>query len=337
MTPRKKLPSILKFVLICLGCSPALLRAQPVPVQQFDENQQKRQLQDSLLNLQTTTTNAPELYPGENQDVGPQHILRMVPRRTFFEVLADTQYAFTDNNRLAHGRGITTAYAINTVQLAFAPEPVERGEGVLASRVGFRSQWYNYGLDGSGGGEDSLDFNGQTAFGSLQYLVNRRWEFDAEIDYTRLLTQRNYSEFYSEGVPSLGVTRLFPIKSNLLLGLGWQGDYHVSSVPSIPGSPDNVNDRLDNTLSMTLTWQVTGNLIFQPYYRFEVTRYPRTSFDTDRDDYLQTVGSALSYYFTRQLAARIFISEQFRTSDDPNTTSYSKLDTGIGASFVCRF
>lgn len=335
---RRKTPTALfKFALVCLGLGPTIvLRAQPVPVQQFDENQQKRQLQDSLLNLQTTT-NAPELYPGENQDVGPQHILRMIPRRTWLEAVADTQYAFTDNNRLAHQNKTSTAYAVNTVQLAFAPEPVERGAGIIAPRAGFRSQWYNYGLDGSGGGEDSLDFNGQTAFASVQYLLHQHWEFDAELDYTRLLTQRRYNQIYSEWTPSLGVSRLFSLRNNLVLSLGWQGDYHFSTVPSFFGSFNNVNDRLDNTLSATLSWQVAGSFIVQPYYRFEATHYPRTAFDKDRNDYLQTVGGAVSYYFTRQVAARIFVSESFRNSDDPFTTSYAKFDSGIGASFVCRF
>src|SRR5450432_199083 len=50
------------------------LQAQPVNVQQFQNTQQAQQMQTSLSGLKNAT-NAPELYPAENTDVGPQHIL----------------------------------------------------------------------------------------------------------------------------------------------------------------------------------------------------------------------------------------------------------------------
>src|SRR4051812_17872662 len=130
---------------LALFGSAALAYAQPIPVQQFNEQQQRRQLQEPIKSI-AVSTNAPELYPGENEDVGPQSILKLNPRHTLFDVSLDSQYAWTDNNRLAENGKISTAYAINTVQAALAPSAYPLGGGQFAPRIGVRSQWYNYGL-----------------------------------------------------------------------------------------------------------------------------------------------------------------------------------------------
>jgi hypothetical protein len=94
---------------------------------------------------------------------------------------------------------------------------------------------------------------------------------------------------------------------------------------------------MDNTLSAVLTLQVTEKLFVQPYFSFEETHYTRTQFDDDRNDYFQSVGVTVSYYFAKQFAVRVAASGSFRESDDPNTTSYEKFDTGLGAMLDFRF
>ena len=61
------------------------LRAQPAAVQQLQNNQIQRELQTPTTGL-AVGTNAPELFPGENADVGPQRILRLNPRRIYFDL-----------------------------------------------------------------------------------------------------------------------------------------------------------------------------------------------------------------------------------------------------------
>lgn len=311
------------------------LQAQPAAVQQFnDQQQQRRMMPQQPLRGITTSTNAPELYPGENDDVGPQSILKLNARRTHFEVLADSQYLYTDNNRLADTGKIDTGMAINTVQAALAPTGYALGPGQFAPRVGFRSQWYNYGLGGSKG-EDVLDFNAQTAFLSGTFQYQQVWEFGAGVDYTRLLAQRNYNEFYTEWTPNVFVQRYFPINDNLVLALSWQGMYHFTTVDPLPRK--DVNDRLDNTLGVTLSYMPMPKLALQPFYRFQHTYYPETALGDSRQDFFNIVGVAVNYYFTRNIAARVFTSATFRESDDPLTSDYTKLDGGAGASFLWRF
>jgi hypothetical protein len=321
------------ILILALFGSALLASAQPIPVQQFNEQQQRRQLQEPLPSI-TTSTNAPELYPGENEDVGPQAILKKSARHTLFDVSLDSQYAWTDNNRLAENNKISTGFAINTVQAALAPSAYPLGGGQFAPRIGFRSQWYNYGLL-DGRGEDALDFNAQTVFVNAQFQYHQKWVFDAEFDYTRLLDQKEYDEFYVEYTPGLSVQRYFPINDRLLFVASWQGMYHFTTVDPFPRS--DVNDRLDNTLGLTLSYAPLEKLVLQPFYRFQYTYYPKTAFGTDRNDYFHIVGASVSYYFTKQIAARAFVTETLRESDDPSVSDYNKFDAGIGASLVFRF
>jgi hypothetical protein len=76
------------------------LHAQPAAVQQFQNNQLSQPQQTILTNL-TVGHAAPELYQGENADVGPQRILRLNPRPLYFGVLLDSQGFYTDNANYA--------------------------------------------------------------------------------------------------------------------------------------------------------------------------------------------------------------------------------------------
>src|SRR5580698_4160201 len=89
----------LPVCIVCFIFAVISLKAQPAAstaVQQQQNFQQTMELQKPLLPLRPGT-NAPETYQGENADIGPQHVLRLVPQRTFFMVRLDSQYLYTDN------------------------------------------------------------------------------------------------------------------------------------------------------------------------------------------------------------------------------------------------
>jgi hypothetical protein len=111
--------------------------------------------------------------------------------------------------------------------------------------------------------------------------------------------------------------------------------YHFTSVDPFPR--DDVNDRLDNSLGLALSYQPIEKLTLQPFYRFQHTYYPDTAFNTGRNDFFNILGMAASYSFTPAIAVRIFATGTFRESDDSFTPSYQKFDTGIGGFFAYRF
>ena len=120
------------------------LYAQPAALQQLQNDQITRQLQASLFGL-TLGTNAPELYSGENLDVGPQRILRILPPHTYFDALFDSQTFFTDNANYAQQPFAVSSWVfVNTVDAAVTPPSIALGAGKLAVAAGLASQWYNY-------------------------------------------------------------------------------------------------------------------------------------------------------------------------------------------------
>ncbi len=308
------------------------LHAQPAAIQQLQNDQINRQLLTPAPVL--ANTNAPELYPGENLDVGPQRILRQNPPRTLFDALFDTQIFYSDNaNYAQQPYAVGSAIFVNTVQLAFTPPTISLGAGKAAAVVGVASQWYNYGNNQL----ESLDFNAETLFVSGKYTLGN-WLFGAGVNLTRLVNQENYNETYRELMPNLGVQRIIPLNDRMFFALGDLVDYHVTRVPSVAGSPSDINDRFDNIASVTFTWQATKHLLVQPAYRFQYSYYQHNALATsERDDYLQSFGLTAAYYFNSKVSLRLFYNYNRRQTSDPFTPAYREMNGGFGATLDLKF
>jgi hypothetical protein len=275
---------------------------------------------------------APELYEKENVDLGEQRTIGRA-RRTYFEALVDSQFFDTSNVYLTHSSKTNSTIWVNTVQLALAPAAYAVGPGLLAPRLGFRSQWYNYGLDGTRNNLGELDFNAQTIFVDGIYRWHRLWQFSAGLDATRLLEQGSYDEFYKEFLPHWGVDRFFPLDSKTVLAVGYYGAYHVTEADVSPNS--SVNDRLDQAVTLSLGRQLVPRLIAQPFYRFQYTRYMRAP---TRNEYWNTVGFSLNYYIARWVSVRAFLNYDIKDTDDrAHAFDYTKLDAGLGLAGIFRF
>ncbi len=320
-------------VSLLAGAGLASLHAQPAAVQQF-QNTQLAQPQSMLLTNLTVGAAAPELYRGENLDVGPQRILRLNPRPHYFDLLFDSQVFYTDNANFAQDPAmIGSTVFVNTLQAAFTPPELRLGDGKISTSLGAASQWYNY----ENNRMSALDFDAQTFFLAGKYSVGR-WQFGASANYTRIVNQSDYNETYHEILPALTVQRVFPISDTMLLALGNQVDYHFSDVPTTLGSRSDVNDRFDDMATLTFSWQIRSRLILQPYYRFQYSHYQYDTVGTaDRNDYLQTVGVALVYYFNQTASLRTFFSYSRKQSNDPFTPAYLEFGGGLGASVNFKF
>jgi hypothetical protein len=182
-----------------------------------------------------------------------------------------------------------------------------------------------------------LDFNAQTAFIGSRYTWGN-WQFGLGGNYTRLLNQEDYAQTYSEWLPFLTIQRIIPINDYMLFAVGNQLDYHFTSVPHTPGTSTEINNRLDNAVSLTFSWQLTQHLIFQPYYRFQYSNYRYdTRQTTDRNDYLNSFGLTLSYFFNENLSVRTFFNYNIKNSDDSYTPAYHEYNGGVGANLNFSF
>jgi hypothetical protein len=342
-----KLRTALALVVICASL-PSFLRAQPqTQIQQFERTQRGSPLLKTTPLTIGTNTFAPEMYPGENQDVGPQRILRVKPRRTFFEAIADSQYFYTDNARLSDDAKVGSALFVNTIQAAFAPEPYRIQHGQFAPMIGYRSQWFNYDLDGHNDNLNTLDFHAQTAFLNGRYQIGM-WQFYAGTDFTRLLNYPSYSEAYKEFVPTFAIQKFFPVNDRLIFIVGGQFSYHLTDTTALLIGTNlltgkTVNDRYDVIGNVSFSYEVLPKLIVQPLYRFQYTHYWRFADSVSgpaaasRVDFVHTVGISVAYYFNKNVAARVFAGYERRDSDFSSAYDYHKFDGGGGVSLLVRF
>lgn len=334
MTPMKMPRKLAGLFLVCIAMSVFSLQAQPsaaTAIQQQQNFQQSMDFQKPLLSLKPGT-NAPEIYPGENADIGPQYILRLLPQRTYFMVRADSQYLYTDNVLLTRAPATPGTEFVNTIQAAFAPTAYKIGPGRFSPQVGYLSQWFNYEMGNHDLG--AIDFNVQTAYASAQYQLPDNWTIFGEFDYNRFLSQANYDEFYHEYVPSAGVQRLFHITDNSLLALGLQGDYHNSWTIN---PPNNSQDRADGICSVSFVWQITPRIAVQPYYQFQYTYYHRNG-PVDNNAYLNSFGLSASYYFTPNLSVRLFASDAINETDYTSMVQeYHAYNFGAALAYTFRF
>ena len=142
------------------------------------------------------------MYPGENTDVGPQRILRLVPRPTYFDALFDSQVIYSDNaNYSAQPGAVASVVFVNTVQGAVTSPVYNLGPGSVAAALGFASQWYNYGNNQL----EHLDFNTKTVYASGKYTVGK-WQVGAGLNLTRFIARILTTRPIRNSCPTWGAT-----------------------------------------------------------------------------------------------------------------------------------
>ena len=275
----------------------------------------------------------PELYPGENRDVGPQMLVMPRQKKVYFEGGADIQYYYTSNALLSEKDHTDTGILLSTVYFGLAPTPIDLWGGKLAVRLGYREQFFNYGLDKTSNQLNNLDFAIGTVYANARFTFWDKWTASVGIDYNRYLSfDANFDEFYTEALPQWGLERLFEINQRNYITIGYFGSYHITHTDPLPTT--DVNDRLDSVLLITSAHQLTEKLILQPFYRFQQSHYVNNS---ARNDIINTFGVALAYVFNDWASVRAFTSYEVRDSTDPTIPDYQKFDTGGGLSFTIRF
>lgn len=307
----------------------------PGSLDQLDKNQQQR---DRAQSASSSSETAPELYPGEASDVGPQSVLQLKPRRSWFEAQADVQFFYTDNMFNQDGGEIDTIVLLSTVQMAVAPTPFETPCGsLLAPRAGYRHQWINYGLDGetlpfSSFKLSEYDFNVSTIFSDLTWSRGN-WRAQVGFDFMRLLDSSDYNEMYREYVPRWGVQRSIPICDKSSLVVGYEGDYRFTEREDFFLS--DFNDRTDHSVYATYNYQLCPRAVVQPFYRFKYTRFIDNPFGED-EALLHSFGASLYLKVCQNFNVRFFAGYDIKCSN-LSYLDYNRLDAGGGVNLNFRF
>ncbi len=318
---------------LLVSASAAAWAQSPAALDQIDTTQQHRSLEQSGQMLYDQNQTAPELYPHESDDIGPQSVLAAkAPPRKYFEGSADSQYYYSDNAFLDHTTRLSSGVMVSTAQFALAPTPYKLGDGQTAPRIGFRQQWYDFfQFQSHNPNLNSYDFNLQTVFAENRWTYHN-WAFGAGFDYTRLMTTSDYHQFYSEYVPRWDVSRVISLGRHQAFSLGYQGYYHFSDTRLVVLPDSGFFDRLDQVLQATYSWEPAANIVLQPYYTFRYTHYT----GTDREDYQNSVGLGFYYFLGNYVSARAFVGYDQRFSS-VFAAQYHQVDAGGGLNLTVKF
>jgi len=358
----KKFASILlgSFTLLAFDKTNAQI---PDAAQQVDNSQQRRQRAEDA-GVYLDGSSAPELYPDETSDVGPQTVLKTKPRHHLFEAMADVQYMYTDNMFLTENHHQKADLLVSTVEFALAPTPYDFAGGTLAPNIGYEHQWFDFGLADKdrvnvfqfGAGPfppgtvksehlNIFDFNSQTIFTGLRW-TRGNWSADIGFDFRRLLSTSDYREFYKEYVPRWGLQRGFAFGDRAALTVGYAGDYRFADPKTLTvllggGSITNqvnpdMRDRTDHTLFVTYNQVLCSHAVLQPYYQIKYTRFVDSAFGT-RNDLLSSAGLALYWTVCRNCDVRAFVDYNARFSNNKSASEYRQFDGGLGLNVIFRF
>lgn len=335
---------ILLLTTVVAGVGVVNARAQIGAVNQVDASQNRSQLNQVAKAALTESNSVPELYDGEAGDVGPQSIVQPGERRKLFEAYADVQYFYTDNVLLTERHKVDTGVLASTVQAALAPTAYSFAGGSLAPRLGYRHEWFDFGLDGKAipgtGGNlklRDLDFNAQTVFSDALW-TRGNWSFGGGFQWTRLMDTSDYHQFYQEWVPNWTAQWTLPVCDKSALAVSYDGDYRFTRVAPLFSefSTSDASDRTDHTLALTFTEVICSHAVFQPYYRMQYTHFTAYP-EGPRNDYLNSVGAGLYFLICPNFSVRTFVNYDLLTSGNPRVPDYRKLDAGGGIDVSVRF
>lgn len=348
------------------GFAAANVRAQVGGiVGQVDNTQTRQQLNLAAQSQLAASNTVPPLYEGETSDLGPQSVLLPRPHHTLFQATADEQLFYSDNVFQTTHDKISSGVILSTAEFDLAPTPYAFAGGLLAPRVGYQAQWFDYVFNGNHKvplapfgfprvNLSTFDFNAQTPFADVTWSRGG-WSFAGGMEAERLFYTSHEDPFYSECAPYWLARYIFPVCDATVLSASYEGDYRFTSIPvsrslNIVGptefSTANANNRTDQGLLLSLTQVLHKHVVFEPYYQFKYTHftdYP-TSVTPDglrvpppRNDYLNTFGAGLYWLPCQHFSVRGFVNYNILASDNSAVAQYKEFDGGVGVNLTIRF
>lgn len=283
----------------------------------------------------------PALSDEENADLGPQYLLVPgTPAHNWFLALADFQWLRSSNPTLddsaiseASDLAVATAqFGIETPAKAFLG-------GSISANGGIRYQIFRYGtIDEAtiaGVPVDRNDFEGTTFFSKANWS-KENWMVGLGLRWTQLDNNAQGSGFFEEFVPSWEVSRDFYTGPNTRVRLRYDGAYFATDSKALVAPFNDLNDRLSNSLSVSLLHRINRKLFIEPSIRYTFADYQGDLYN-DREDKTLRLGASLSYFPQENLQLRLFSGYQKRNSNELGIVDYENWDLGLGTTLSMRF
>ena len=342
------------------GASAAAQRATESAVRQAESMQQSQALRDQQVKAAQSSDQPPETYPGENQDLGPQVLLKQKQRKPLFEFSSDTMFTWT-SNALSAGEPQDTGVTAETFSLALAPEEFEAFGGKLSLRAGYRHLLWVYDIAQTNhiNPLNGSNFEMSTVFLGSSFSFKENWNASLGLDFNRLLFQTrpwslqhvadpsNWVEGYVEWNPNWSLSRNIPLGDKTSVSVTYNGSYHFTDldpavktggVAGVDMTKSNSGDKLDNALLVSLSYTPKDKWVLQPSLRFSHSLYtqPQVS-PVHRMDRAFAPGLTCLWLPSPRWALRWSVSGEFRHSNDPVSPNSSKVELGTGATLTWKF
>jgi hypothetical protein len=350
-----------KFALgLALTATAFSTTAQDNPaVTQTDAVRQQREARTLLDDLGPGDA-VPALYKEEDEDLGPQAVLRKRKHR-WFRASVDSQMFYTDNMFFRKDSDIDAGVLVNTGEAALMTPPAITRFASYRAEVGYRHQFFNYfgedepvsfgpGIIGPPLYREDFNFQSSTAFASL-LAQTKHYQFRAGFDYTRLISSEEMEpvrgedeEFYREYVPRWSVQRNFRLCNWSQFSVAYLGAYHFADEDPVfffnPGSGverglEDRGSRWEHAAVAALSVALPHNLVAQPYYRFQYVDFDSLT-RSSVTEFLHTAGFGLGWYPCENFSARVFANYNWNTSD-VLAREYEQLNVGGGLNLTLRF
>ncbi len=330
------------------------------------QQQLQKQAEDERAKKAPSEDEPPETYPGENDDLGPQKLLKKKKRKPLFDFSSDTMLTWTTNalavgkqKTLASGRKTDAArdsgVLAETLSLAFAPQPLDIGIGKLGIRAGYRQLLYVYNaLQSSTLNKNSFEMGTAFVGTSLTFLDN--WNASLGSDYSRILKLSSpsrspykhtfdagdFQESFVDWSPNWSLMRSIKLSEKLSMIAMYSGAYHFTETDPVNGTRDgsNRNDKLDDTLMASLMYSVNSKWMLQPSFRFTHSLYTQPNeFQVHRRDITSSPGFSVIWTPAPQLSFRASAGGEFRKSNlnDGSAPDYRKFEAAVGISAMIKF
>lgn len=174
--------------------APASPPASDIAVRQAESLKQKQAQAPAA----PSADDPPETYPGENQDLGPQMLLKKKKSKALFEFSSDTMFSWTSNALSSAINPREAGIVAETFSLALAPEPVDLGPGKVGVRAGYRHLLWMYdaakvgaarSVNGTGYGSlNGNNFEMSTFFVGANYSFAENWNASLGVDFNRIMS-----------------------------------------------------------------------------------------------------------------------------------------------------
>ena len=187
-----------------------------------------------------------------------------------------------------------------------------------------------------------LDYEFRLASLAAEFAAQDDWKVTFAVEYDELRNFYQGSKLYHAIVPSIGISKVFPIRKDLAVLLDTSLRYASSKTVTayeVPGVFDDDGDNLQTSFNVSLMRPVgeDGKLLLMPTFGFGRTGYVKNEM-TGRADYLLLAGISASYQLKTWLSLQAFANYSHKFANDKGeeklgaAAKYDNWDIGVALS-----